>query len=352
MTRWHRLLLIAALAAAPAALARTAAAPPLSPEEVAAGTDTQGNGDHAGAAVNSKASGDSSSSPSMEAQGSASPLPARGVLLGDALRYPRFGRLTGIFVRTAIDMFAIPANMPTWSREDWLWFGSIGATAVAMSIPLHGRSLDVRVQDRVEATLGGPNHPLFWTPSHDFLIWTGIWGLTSGILVYGLAEDSPQYVETAAMMVEAFLVTQLGQFFIKFATGRQGPKDGQGLGEYGGPKYFFKYFPSGTPSGHVGTMVAMFSALTTYWNSPALTVGFGVFAFMFATTIVSDGYHFTSDVLLGAAIGYAVGRWVVHHRASIFVDDPDGRSRRRIQDVQVVPYAQPGGSGMALAFSF
>lgn len=279
------------------------------------------------------------------------PDTVRGVFVGDEYRYPRFGLVPGLLARIGMDVVAIPSSVVNWDRTDWTLAGVTVGIATVMSIPINGVSLDARLQREMNEQFG--EHPHIWSPYNDFLIWSGLWSFTGGFLLYGALMPDARYLETASLMVEAFAFAQISQFAIKFATGRSGPKDGAGLGEYGGPAGFLKYFPSGTPSGHVSTMYALLATVMTYWEDPVLNVFLTTVALVFSTTIITDNYHFFSDVLLGAAIGSASGRWVVHHRSTRFKNGPNGVPVHVLDRITIAPLALPtGGSGVALGFTF
>lgn len=277
-----------------------------------------------------------------------------GLLAGDHLRYPRFGLIPGLLARTAMDLIAIPAGLPRWDWKDWLAAGLVVGSTVGLSLPF-GPSLDVRLQQAIRGAVfpgvTDRTRALIWTPAGDLLIWVSIWSATAGTLLAGVLGDNPEYTETAALMVEAFAVTQTYNNLIKLLTGREGPKDGDGQGRYLGPSAFARLFPSGTPSGHVATMMAMASVVMHYWNSPAAWISLSAFAALFCVTIVVDNYHFASEVVLGAALGFAVGRWVVHHRSSRFRNGESGLPFRLPTPSALAPMLLPNG-GLGLAASW
>jgi membrane-associated phospholipid phosphatase len=63
----------------------------------------------------------------------------------------------------------------------------------------------------------------------------------------------------------------------------------------------------------------------------------------FGTALVLDRYHYVSDVLAGASLGVAVGRYVVRQRSSRF-ETVDGVPRRK---VELVPTMVPTRDGAA-----
>lgn len=248
--------------------------------------------------------------------------PARGLFVDDEWRSPRFGAIPGIFARAGLDVVSIPTGVIGWSGTDWALFGAVVGQAVVLSVPFGGESLDVRIQSTIDEALGGPNRPRVWVAHNEPLIWGAIIGIPTSLMIYGAANGADRHLEAGALMFEAFLVGQVFSTTLKFLTGREGPNEGSGLGKYRGPAGFFESFPSGTPSGHATSMWALYAVLTTAFPDPALSLALGVGLGALTTMIVADDYHYVSEVIVGAAMGYAIGRWVVHRRSARFSSAP------------------------------
>lgn len=290
------------------------------------------------------------------------PVPAdaagRGVFTSDAYRYGRHSLLPGLALRTLLDVVAIPSGVAGWSAFDFTEAGVVVASTVTLSLPL-GPSLDVRLQRALRSGLG-ENTIIWWTPARDVALWASLWASVATVFLVGLIGSRPAEVEAATLAVEAFLIGQLYSNLIKLFTGRAGPKDGltpgafSSDGAYGGPAAFFRYWPSGTPSGHVVTAYAILTALSTYYAQTWLTVALQAVGAFIAVTVVLDNYHFASESILGAAIGFGIGRWVVQHRSTRYRNGADALPHRRddgvLDAVTVVPVVVPGG-GLGVGLS-
>ncbi|MFZ5469233.1 MAG: phosphatase PAP2 family protein [Myxococcota bacterium] len=259
--------------------------------------------------------------------------PPAGCLLGDELR---FGRAI-LPVRAAADLLAIPAGIPGWELYDWALFSAVALPTVGLMLPLH-HPLDARIQRWVRSQLGPSK--LVWTPLGDVLIWTGVWSAFASGVAYGWLAEDGRFFEHASLMFEAFAVAQVYQLLFKLALGREGPNDGEALGVIHGPAGFFRLFPAGTPSGHVASLYAFIGVVDTYWNEPWLTTLLHLFGVAFATFVVVDNYHFVSDVVWGAGMGYFIGRWVAQHRSS--------STSREASPVSIAP--GPGGLQIHVEF--
>lgn len=231
-----------------------------------------------------------------------------GFWLGDRYRYGR----AGLLERTARDLVAIPANIGRWDGTDWGVFLSLTTIVGAMMVPFED-SPDVYFQRASREHLGEwRTHT--WGPVTDTVVWGGIFVAMGSTFLVGHYQDRPQLLEATSLLSEAFLLGQVSQFVFKFATGREGPENGDGTGKILGPAHFFRLFPSGTPSGHASTFFALMGALNTYVDDWRLTAAMVPVGLLFAFTLVISEYHFASDVVWGATMGYALGSWVVRHR--------------------------------------
>lgn len=274
---------------------------------------------------------------------------AHGLFTGEEWRFRRDNLVGGLFARIAADLVSIPSGAPWWSGGDWALFGTTVGSTIALSV---GRPLlDVRFQDFVQnEVLGGPGHFTIWNRTGDLIIWPGTGLAVLTFLIVGLITGDAFSIETALLMGEAFAVAQLYHNMIKLLAGRAGPGQPDLGGEYFGPARGYKLWPAGTPSGHMASMYALLSVLMYSVDEPALYVGLNLFALAFGAALVGDNYHWLSDVTLGAAIGFCVGRWVVQHRSTHYVY---GKDAPPVINVSVMPLILPGsGAGFGVVGAF
>ena len=269
-------------------------------------------------------------------------------LLGEQYRYPNLC----LPLRFAADLLAIPAGLSRWEQEDFAIFAVYAGVVGALMTPtpnLSGLSPDTRLQRFIRGDLPR-NQAVIWNRTGDPLVWAGIWAGAVGLLAYGWFAPDPSYLEAVSLMLEAFAISEVSQVGIKFVLGREGPKDGDGLGLFYGPAGFFRLFPAGTPSGHVASLYAMIGVLAAYWENPVLNAALHLFGLAFSVTIITDNYHFISDVVWGAAMGYYQGRWVVRNRSTHYRFEDSGR----LVPAAVVPIVEPrsGTYGLSAAWSF
>ena len=266
------------------------------------------------------------------------PPPPPGPFLGERYRY---GRMK-LVERTAYDLVAIPAGVADWRAEQWAVFSGVMVPAFALMAPTDP-SPDVRL-DRWFQKEFDPWFPDIWAMEYQIPFWTtlgvggfGTWGIAA-------ATDNDRLAQSMSMMAESVAVSQVYHMSLKLMTGREGPRDEQGRGIFHGPPGFFDYFPAGTPSGHFATLYAMWGAAQQYWQFP---VGWDVTGHVvlgsLASTHVITHRHYLSESLVGSAMGYAIGQWVVRHRSTRY-EYREGRAVR----VTVLPRPR----GLALSFQF
>lgn len=281
-----------------------------------------------------RTSGPRTDSPSQTTREAPSP----GPLLGPSYRYQQ----SNLFERTFYDLAAIPANIPFWSLRDWAIFGGLAVSSGALLWPADP-SLDVRL-DRWITREVDPWMPDVWQAKFQGPFWAVLGVGTLGTWGIGALRGREDVVEGMSLMAEAVAVAQVYHIGLKLLTGRQGPRDGNGRGRFFGPARAFEIFPDGIPSGHFATIYAVFGSAQAYWRPPlAVDIGGHLLVGSLAATHVLNHRHFLSEIVLGAAMGYAISRWVVRHRSSRY-EYRDGRSIR----ISLVPWRE----GLAVSGQF
>jgi len=160
-------------------------------------------------------------------------------------------------------------------------------------------------------------------------------------LAHGLILRDPKSLDTGALalqaMVHSFLVVQV----VKHLSGRQRPSwDGQDVwhGPYGfGRRYsegFAKY--DAFFSGHTVTIWSLATVLAHQYRGWVGPIAYATAALAGMATVTED-LHWVSDVLVGAAIGYAIGRLVC-------------LNRRR--DLRILPQIGPNRIGIGVSYAF
>jgi membrane-associated phospholipid phosphatase len=145
----------------------------------------------------------------------------------------------------------------------------------------------------------------------------GAGGITGAIYLFGRATHNARLRETGLLGAEALIDAGLDVNLIKSVTQRSRPPVDNGQGEFleGGASF---------PSGHATTSWALAAVIAhEYKDNRLISLGAYGIATLVSVSRFTGRDHFLSDVLVGSAIGYGIGRYVYrqHHDPSL---DPSG----------------------------
>lgn len=133
----------------------------------------------------------------------------------------------------------------------------------------------------------------------------GSFGIASGFLVTGLLTHNDRARETGMLATRALVDATIVMNALKFAAGRQRPLDGDGDGS-------FLHMGSGSfPSGHSMTAWTLASVVAHEYSDKKWVpiTAYGL-ASAVSLSRIGGQKHFPSDVLVGSAIGFLIGRYV------------------------------------------
>ncbi|MEY2413881.1 MAG: hypothetical protein QOD84_2487 [Acidobacteriaceae bacterium] len=152
--------------------------------------------------------------------------------------------------------------------------------------------------------------------SHKIAAFGSPWvtgGGAAAVYFLGAATHNDKLAETGRLGAEAVIDASIVAEGLKLATNRQRPEQGDGTG---------KFWPDGTriysvdsafPSGHAAASWAL--ARVVAGEYPGIWTKLGAYGFATAISVsrVTGNNHFPSDALVGSAVGYLVGGYVLHH---------------------------------------
>lgn len=154
-----------------------------------------------------------------------------------------------------------------------------------------------------------------------------VMGPAVGLLfVAGRGSRDPRFRSATYDLAQATIVTQSYATALKLSIGRTRPDGSNDLS---------------FPSGHTANAFALATVTSHHYGTRAGIVAFGA-AGLIGVSRMERNVHHLSDVLAGAALGYAVGRTVVREDG-----EPVGRARR----VSLIPATDAGGGGVGLGVS-
>lgn len=244
------------------------------------------------------------------------PAVVGGALLEEAKRY-------------ACDGAALVTSPLHWSGRDWTMFG-VFAASLGVLLAADEQTY-VAIQERRSATTDAISDATtgFGQPY--------AWAIAGGLLAGGLITKNDAMRDTGRDAIEAAAFAGLLTAIFKPVFGRERPEQSNGQTVFHGFSTRYESFPSGhaTIAWAVASVVAM---RTEGWIVP--TVAYTL-ATLVAFDRVNDEKHFIADVFTGAAIGVAVGRFVVGRHSG------NETTSSRVE-VALVPI--PGGLGARVAF--
>lgn len=184
-----------------------------------------------------------------------------------------------------------------WDARDWSYFGAtLAAVAVA-----HEYDDNVRNHFGVAGTATNPD-------PHDKRDWAPAAAMVGVTWAAAALFDSRDGYEEGKAMLEAAAFSAVTTEVLKFGAGRRRPYETDRVDDW-------RNSGSSFPSSHasltfaIGTVLAESGNDDFRWARRAL--GYGA-ASAVAYSRVHDGAHWLSDVVAGAAIGIATGRFVTH----------------------------------------
>jgi hypothetical protein len=136
----------------------------------------------------------------------------------------------------------------------------------------------------------------------------GLGASMAGLWLYGLKTDNPHAKETGILELETLTNTFLVYAPMQFIAGRQRPGEGNGNGD------FWRHHALNTsfPGGH--TMFAWSMATVVAREYPKTWVR--ILAYGAAGTVTLSRFmahdHWSSDMLVGTALGFAIGSHIFH----------------------------------------
>ena len=161
-------------------------------------------------------------------------------------------------------------------------------------------------------------------------------GVAAGIYLTGRAIHNDHLRETGLLGAEALINSGIVVTALKTASQRQRPPEDHSSGEFfdGGSSF---------PSGHAISAWSLATVIAQEYghHRPLVQVG----AYGLATAVSLSRYtgrnHFLSDVLVGSAMGYGIGRYVYHKRHDPALDAQNGKQNNALVRSRLFPRVAP-----------
>lgn len=169
----------------------------------------------------------------------------------------------------------------------------------------------------------------------------------------GRTTKNPRARETGLLSMEALVDSGIVVTALKTITQRPRPRVDDASGEF---------FDRGDsfPSGHAASVWSVATVIAYEYGRGRPFVRFG--AYGLATVVSFSRYtgrnHFLSDVLIGSAVGFGIGRYVYRTNHDTSLDAGDGQTKSNGARSKLIPFTSPIYSrgerayGLALAWNF
>lgn len=219
-----------------------------------------------------------------------------------------------------------------WKRKQWMTLGAVGtATIIIMTN-------DLWIQQTITNNTSSLSH---WSAKNIFepaANYQFLLGTSTGLYALGLITSNNKHKRAGLMVIKSYLVAgALGQL-LKQLGSRWRPYQFNGGDpnpyQWEGVSMSYNSFPSGhtTAAFAIATTIA-----TIYKDTPIIPViAYGT-ATMAGLSRIHDNQHWASDVLAGAALGWSVARFLLHH---------DNKY------IKTIPYVNSHSAGISLQYTF
>ena len=178
----------------------------------------------------------------------------------------------------------------------------------------------------------------------------GVGGIAATLYLFGRAKHDERARETGLLGAEALIDSAIVVTALKEITQRRRPLAATGRGDFfdGGSSF---------PSGHSIEAWSLAAVIANEYHDHRW-VQISAYGIASAVSLArfTGRQHYLSDVLVGSAVGYGIGRYVyrTHHRAKTDSDDEEeSRSRSKLFPLIAPEYSRRARDyGVALAWSF
>jgi PAP2 superfamily len=190
--------------------------------------------------------------------------------------------------------------------KDGFWLAPLGA-ATGLAIAYDA--------DASEAVGVDPSRTNTANKIADFgsFIATGAEG--AGVYFIGLAKKDPKLAETGRLADEAIIDSGTVTLVTKLASNRQRPRQGNGQGDFWPYGTQHWEWDSSFPSDHATASMALARVIAGEYPHWYVMVPAYGFAETISMARIFANQHFPSDVLVGQAVGFITGSYVLNHRS-------------------------------------
>ncbi len=195
-------------------------------------------------------------------------------------------------------------QQPTkWKGSDWLKLGIVTAATLS-AMPLD--------QTLMNATQS--NQKYYYSPlvvgGRVYGEWYSIGTMVGAFGLYGIIAKDTAAKKISIELLQAGIYSELVTMMLKMAIGRARPISGENSFTYHPFTILDDYYHS-LPSGHATSAMALSTVMSRHAHKTVFKILAYVPAGFTLFSRIYQNKHWLSDELLGSAIGFFVGNWVV-----------------------------------------
>ena len=135
------------------------------------------------------------------------------------------------------------------------------------------------------------------------------------IYFIGLAQKNPKLAETGRLGAEAIIDSGTVTLVTKLVTNRQRPRQGNGQGDFWPFGTDHWEWDSSFPSDHATATMALARVVAAEYPHSYVPVAAYRFTEAVSISRILANQHFPSDIVVGQAIGFLTGSYVLNRRA-------------------------------------
>ncbi len=233
------------------------------------------------------------------------------------------------FFNVGIGLVKSPSN---FTKSDFYTVGIVVASTTSLF------AVDKNIQEFAASNNTIFQNNLFKIDEYYGSFYTTL--LPAGLYGYGLFTANSKIRQLGLGTAEAFIYSGLVTGILKILIGRRRPFAGDG-NMFFAPIQFTNNDYQSFPSGHTTVAFAVSTVMANYLDNIYWKTFWYGSASMVAYARMYNNKHWVSDVALGAAIGFFVGKYVVNF---------DNSNKNAIWGVSITPLLNFNRIGFAIAF--
>lgn len=240
----------------------------------------------------------------LSAAKAALPSPEKASTSGEPIcGISQLGRCLQDFGEDEVGIFTSPFRL---QPKDALWLAPLGA-ATGLAITYDPGASKAAGVDASRTNTANR------VANFGSILATG--GEGAGIYFAGLTAQNPKLAETGRLGVEAVVESGTVTLAVKLATNRQRPRQGDGQGDFWPYGTNHWEWDSSFPSDHATSSMALARVIAGEYPHWYVMVPAYGFAETIGISRILANQHFPSDILVGQAIGFLTGSYVLNHHA-------------------------------------